>query len=98
MLARGLQKDDRLVVQWPNTVDAVIIFLAAARIGLIISPVVMQYREHEISYIIEKIEPAAFVTIPQFGGFDHDKLGHNLTEELANVQLITLNKRRRHDA
>ncbi|WP_323799348.1 class I adenylate-forming enzyme family protein [Parasphingorhabdus sp.] len=91
LLARGLQKDDRLVVQLPNTVDAVIIFLAAARIGLIISPVVMQYREHEISYIIEKIEPAAFVTIPQFGGFDHDKLGHNLTDELANVQLITLN-------
>ena len=33
LLARGLKKDDRLVVQLPNTVDAVIIFLAAARIG-----------------------------------------------------------------
>lgn len=91
LLARGLKKDDRLVVQLPNTVDAVIIFLAAARIGLIISPVVMQYREHEIRYIIEKIEPAAFVTIPRFGGFDHDKLGHNLTDALADTQLITLN-------
>ncbi|MEH6715210.1 class I adenylate-forming enzyme family protein [Parasphingorhabdus flavimaris] len=91
LLARGLEKDDRLVVQLPNTVDAVIIFLAAARIGLIISPVVMQYREHEIRYIIEKIEPAAFVTIPQFGGFDHDSLGHSLTDELADVQLVILN-------
>ena len=91
LLARGLEKDDRLVVQLPNTVDAVIIFLAAARIGLIISPVVMQYREHEIRYIIEKIEPAAFVTIPQFGGFDHASLGHSLTDELADVQLVILN-------
>tara|TARA_R110002124_G_scaffold104946_1_gene255437 strand:+ start:12375 stop:14066 length:1692 start_codon:yes stop_codon:yes gene_type:complete len=91
LLARGLEKDDRLVVQLPNTVDAVIIFLAAARIGLIISPVVMQYREHEISYIIEKIEPAAFVTIPRFGAFDHAKLGHNLTDGQTGIQLITLN-------
>ncbi len=91
LLARGLKKDDRLVVQLPNTIDAVIIFLAGARIGLIISPVVMQYREHEIGYIIEKIEPAAFVTIPKFGTFDHAKLGHNLTDGRADVQLITLN-------
>lgn len=91
LLARGLNKDDRLVVQLPNTVDAVIMFLAAARIGLIISPVVMQYREHEISYIIEKIEPAAFVTIPKFAGFNHDELGRNLTDGLAEIQLITLN-------
>ena len=91
LLARGLKKDDRLVVQLPNTIDAVIIFLAGARIGLIISPVVMQYREHEIGYIIEKIEPAAFVTIPKFGTFDHAKLGHSLTDGRADVQLITLN-------
>ena len=91
LLARGLKKDDRLVAQLPNTVDAVILFLAAARLGLIISPVVMQYREHEIGYIIEKIEPAAFVTIPRFGAFDHGKLGHALTDGLGEVQLITLN-------
>jgi len=91
LLARGLKKDDRLVVQLPNTVDAVILFLAAARLGLIISPVVMQYREHEIGYIIEKSQPAAFVTIPRFGAFDHGTLGHALTDGLGDVQLITLN-------
>lgn len=71
LLAAGLGKDDVIAVQLPNTVDAVILFLAAARIGLIVSPVVMQYREHELGHIIERNEPKAFVTVPKFAGHDH---------------------------
>jgi len=48
----GLVKDDIVTYQTPNTVETVIIALAAARIGLIISPVVMPYRKHELDYIL----------------------------------------------
>ena len=44
LLALGLVKDDIVAVQLPNTVDAMIVLLAAARLGLIVTPVVMQYR------------------------------------------------------
>ena len=41
MLGRGLAKDDVVLAQLPNTVDAVLLFLACARVGAILSPVAM---------------------------------------------------------
>lgn len=70
-LGLGLAKDDIVAVQLPNTIDAVIVFLACSRLGLIITPVVMQYREHELGYILDQTEPRAFITVPSFGGYDH---------------------------
>ena len=71
LLGHGLAKDDIVLAQLPNTVDAVLLFLACARLGLILSPVVMQYRAHELDHIIAKTSPKAFVTVPRFAGFDH---------------------------
>lgn len=78
LLAAGLAKDDIIAVQLPNTVDAVILFLAAARIGLIVTPVVMQYREHELGHIVERTAPKAFVTVPRFAGHDHAAMAARL--------------------
>ncbi|MBL4793631.1 MAG: acyl--CoA ligase, partial [Citromicrobium sp.] len=74
----GLRKDDRIVAQLPNTIDAVLTLFASARLGLILSPVVMQYRKHELGHVFEKVEPAAFVTIPSFHDFDQAALGTQL--------------------
>lgn len=71
LLGAGLVKDDIVAVQLPNTVDAVVVFLACARLGLIVTPVVMQYREHELGYILAQTEPRAFVTVAMFAGYDH---------------------------
>lgn len=71
LLAHGCVKDDIIVSQLPNTVDAVLLFLACARLGLILSPVVMQYRAHELAHVIARTAPRAFVTLAAFGGFDH---------------------------
>tara|TARA_B100000678_G_scaffold211042_1_gene178630 strand:+ start:3476 stop:5167 length:1692 start_codon:yes stop_codon:yes gene_type:complete len=76
----GLRKDDRIVAQLPNTVDAVITLFACARLGLILSPVVMQYRKHELGHVFEKVEPAAFVTVPKFQDHDQATLGAELCQ------------------
>lgn len=78
LLNHGLLKDDIVLAQLPNTVDAVLLFLACARLGLILSPVVMQYRAHELRYIVSQTEPKAMVTVPRFGGFDHAEQGRQL--------------------
>lgn len=74
LLAAGCGKDDVVVAQLPNTVDAVALVLACARLGVIISPVVMQYRAHELGHIVGKVRPRAIVTVPVFAGFDHAAL------------------------
>ncbi len=71
LLGHGLRKDDVIVAQLPNSVDAVLLFLACARIGLILSPVAMPYRAHELDYIVGQAAPKAIVTLPTFGGHDH---------------------------
>ncbi len=71
LLMAGLRRDDVVCFQLPNTVDAVVLFLAAARLGLIVSPVVMQYRAHELGHIVAQAAPRAFVTVPHFQGHDH---------------------------
>ncbi len=71
LIAQGLARDDVVCVQLPNTIDAVAIFFATARLGLIVSPVVMQYRAHELAHILDRTRATAFVTVPQFNGHDH---------------------------
>ncbi|GLQ25150.1 AMP-dependent acyl-CoA synthetase [Algimonas ampicilliniresistens] len=88
LIKAGLKKDDRILAQLPNTVDAVIVFLAAARLGLIVSPVVMQYRAHELRHIIERIEPVAFVTVETFAGFDHAALARELASETTDLRVM----------
>ena len=77
-LGLGLGKDDIVAVQLPNTVDAVVVFLACARLGLIVTPVVMQYREHELGFILDQTRPRAFVTVTRFAGTDHEALARRL--------------------
>jgi len=74
----GLVKDDIVTYQTPNTVETVIIALAAARIGLIISPVVMPYRKHELDYILGIVEPKAVITVAQFAKHDHAHMAQGL--------------------
>ncbi|HEY6642459.1 class I adenylate-forming enzyme family protein [Povalibacter sp.] len=53
-LGLGLRKQDVVAVQLPNIVEAVVIFLACARLGLIFCPVSMQFRSHELRYLLTK--------------------------------------------
>ncbi|HRP09889.1 MAG TPA: class I adenylate-forming enzyme family protein [Terricaulis sp.] len=80
LLGLGLKKGDILSYQTPNFVETVILALACARIGVIISPVVTAYREHELSYVLDKVKPKAFVTLARFAGFDHAAMALKLRE------------------
>lgn len=71
LLGQGLRKDDILTYQLPNFSETVILALACSRIGLIISPVVMPYRAHELGHVVETVKPKAIVTVAQFAGHDH---------------------------
>ena len=88
-LALGIRKDDVICVQLPNTVDAVITLLAAARLGLIISPLVMQYREHELAYILAQTQPAAFITVPSFRGHDHVAMAARIAAPMPGIRLLS---------
>lgn len=66
--AAGLRQDDKILLQMPNVVEIVLVYLAAARLGLIISPVAMQYGHHELSHISDVIKPNAYIAFNDFRG------------------------------
>ncbi len=73
LLEAGVGKDDIVMVQLPNVVELVVVYLAAARIGAIVTPLPVQFRTHELRYAMGQTEPKVFVTAGSFG--DHDHVG-----------------------
>ena len=67
---QGIEKDDILLVQMPNIVELVMLYLAASKLGAIISPVPMQYRENELSDIMQILHPKAVIGVAEFKGSD----------------------------
>lgn len=64
----GLRQGDIILVQMPNTVEIVLMYIAAAKLGLIISPVAMQYGQYELAHIGKVIEPSHYITFRHFRG------------------------------
>ena len=67
LLDRGLQRDDIVLTQMPNTIEQFVVYLSCARLGLVLSPVPIQYREHELEHILSLTQARAVVTFTQIG-------------------------------
>jgi len=78
LLANGIGRDDVVMVQLPNVVELVIVYLAVARIGAIISPLPVQYRTHELKYTSDLVEPKAFITVETFAEHNYREMVQSL--------------------
>ena len=67
LLAHNLRRDDVLVMQLPNCVEQFVVYLACARLGIIVTPVPVQYREHELAHILALTQAVAAVTFVRIG-------------------------------
>lgn len=68
LLQQGISKDDILLVQMPNIVELVLVYMAASRLGAVVSPVAVQYQEHELSDIIGILKPKAIISVAELKG------------------------------
>jgi non-ribosomal peptide synthetase component E (peptide arylation enzyme) len=68
LLKAGIKSGDAILVQLPNIAELVMAYLAASKIGVIISPAAVQYGAHELQHICATINPVAILTIEQFNG------------------------------
>lgn len=67
----GLGRDDILVTQLPNIAEYPAIYLAALRLGIIVSPVPMQFRRHELEQIVNLTGARATLTVRALKGVDY---------------------------
>ncbi|TSE34915.1 malonate--CoA ligase [Tepidimonas charontis] len=68
LIGRGLVPGARLVAQVDKSVEALMLYLAALRAGLVYVPLNTAYQPAEVAYFIDNAEPAAVVCTPdRFG-------------------------------
>ncbi len=67
--ARGLKAGDRLAFFLQNRIEVVDLWLAGIKLGIIIVPVNVLYRERELKHILADAEPTAVVTSHDMAGF-----------------------------
>lgn len=76
----GLRRDDVLVTQLPNVVEYVAVYLACARLGVVVSPVPMQFRRGELEPLCRLTRARALLTVRVFKGTEHARLATALTD------------------
>lgn len=62
----GLRRSDVVVMQCPNIVEAVAVYLAAAKLGVVVSPLPVQYAGYELGYVIKAVKPKAVIAASRF--------------------------------
>jgi cyclohexanecarboxylate-CoA ligase len=80
LAAAGLRRDDVLITQLPNVVEYVAVYLACARLGVVVSPVPMQFRRGEIEPLCKLTRAGAVLTVSAFKGTEHARLATTLTD------------------
>jgi len=88
LLEAGVGKDDVVMVQLPNIVELVVVFLASARIGAILSPLPVQFRTHELRQAMGLTEPSAFITTTSFGDHDYVAMVQGLQPDFPSLKHI----------
>jgi malonyl-CoA/methylmalonyl-CoA synthetase len=64
LLARQLRAGDRVAFFLQNRVEVIDLWIAAVKLGLVVVPINVLYRERELKHIIEDAQPTAVVTSP----------------------------------
>lgn len=67
LLDTGIRRDEILLMQLPNGVEQYIVYLSCARLGIVVTPVPVQYRENELDHILAHTQAAAVVTFARIG-------------------------------
>lgn len=88
LLDLGLARDDIVCVQLPNCVELPVMYLACARLGLIVTPVPVQYREHELGHILGLTKPRIVVTAQRILRHRHADMMQSLAQQHSSVEAV----------
>ena len=81
LVSMGIARDEVILVQLPNISELVISIFAAARAGVVVSPVPVQWRSHEIRHAVALTGARLIITAHAFSDFNHVAMAHQALEE-----------------
>jgi 2,3-dihydroxybenzoate-AMP ligase len=88
LLALGLRTRDRIVIQLPNTIELICVYLAAVRIGVIPVMALPAHRHREISHYVAVTDAVGYVISGRDDKFDFQSLAEQLMAEQASLRYV----------
>lgn len=82
LLAHGLNRGDRILVQLPNCWEFVALVLACARSGIAPVLALVPHRQHELDYLVRHAGARMIVVPGRWRGFDHQAMAARLSGQL----------------
>ncbi|CAN7246615.1 AMP-binding protein [Pseudoduganella sp. LjRoot289] len=86
--AMGLRPGDVVSFQLPNWVEALVIDLAAAMLGLVVAPIVPIYRDAELAYMLADAGVKAAFVPGEYRGVDYMAMMRRLAPQLPALKHI----------
>jgi cyclohexanecarboxylate-CoA ligase/acyl-CoA synthetase len=90
LLARGIKSGDRVAVQLPNWAEFIVSYLALARIGAVMVPIMTVYRHAEVGHVLRNSGAVAVITTGEFRGFDHAAMFRALRAECPALDTLVI--------
>lgn len=88
LMRRGVGRGDVVACQLPNGWQFAVTYLACARIGAVLNPLMHIFRERELSFMLRHGEAKVFVVPRQFRGGDHAAMARALQPDLPDLQHV----------
>jgi cyclohexanecarboxylate-CoA ligase len=86
--AHGVERGSVVSCQLPNWNEAILIFLAALRLGAVVNPIPPTYRASEIRFMLGLLETQVAVVPAAFRGFGHAAMLASLRPGLPRLQHV----------
>lgn len=86
----GLQPDDRLLLQLPNTWHFVALTIACFRAGIIPVMALPAHRRYELTHLASASECRGIAVPDELRGFDHQSLAFRLADDLPDLETVVV--------
>jgi non-ribosomal peptide synthetase component E (peptide arylation enzyme) len=88
LLELGIKKDEVIVSQLPNSVEAMLIRYSLEKAGILGLPVMMTLRQREIEYILSHVKATGIILVPEFGGFNYYHMIQEIRPNLPQLRYL----------
>lgn len=88
LIRHGLQKGDKLAVILPNWPEFLVTYFAVARIGAILVPFNVRYRNNEIEYMLRNCGAKILISCAEFDSFDYISMINKLRPALPDLEHV----------
>jgi cyclohexanecarboxylate-CoA ligase/acyl-CoA synthetase len=86
----GVRTGERVAVQLPNWAEFTIAYLALARIGAVLVPIMPIYRSNEVEYVLQNSGAVVVITAGSFRKFDYQQMYAELRATCPDLRQVVI--------